>query len=79
MTKESDAECLLKAGMVLNEARKCGCDICTKMIISTDSDFLSVSTRFARIKKTNPGLLFKMLAEEWGRERILTELPELYS
>ena len=77
MTKESDAECLLKAGMVLNEARKCGCD--TKMIISTDSDFLSVSTRFAKIKKTNPGLLFKMLAEEWDRERILTELPELYS
>jgi len=69
---------MLNAGTALSEARKCGCEICTKIIISTDSDFLSVSIRFAGIKKTNPGLLFKMLVEEWDRDRILTELPELY-
>jgi hypothetical protein len=75
----TDAEKLLQSGLVLNEAMKCGCDFCVEMLLSIDSDFLLVSTRFANIRKANPKLMFQILIEEWDRLKILQELPELYN
>jgi hypothetical protein len=75
---KKDAELLLQSGIVIIEAQKCGCNYCANFLKSLDSDFLTVAVRFAKMKKTNPSLLFQILIEEWNKEKILEELPTLY-
>lgn len=74
----NDAELLLYTGKALLASYKCQCSTCLKMINGTNAEFAVVAARFAMLANKKPGLVFKILAEEWDRNRILHELPELY-
>lgn len=74
----SDAEALLVSGCVMHQCLRCECEDCKNTLKSIDPDFLMVCTRYYNLKKKNPGLMFKMLVEDWNRDKILESLPELY-
>lgn len=74
----NDAELLLHSGKALIASYKCRCSTCINMINGVNIEFATVATRFAILANKKPGLVFKILAEEWDRTRILHELPELY-
>jgi hypothetical protein len=74
-----DAEILLASGNTLLAAHKCGCERCVAIIDSVDQNFVLVATRFAGLAHKNPGLMFTILIEEWDRNKIIENIPELYS
>jgi hypothetical protein len=78
MNKEPDAIILLDAGRTLAAALECKCEECLDLMLTVDIEFIKVSTRYAQLAKRNPGLMFKILVEEWDKDRILEELPMLY-
>ena len=78
MKKEPDAIVLLDAGRTLTAALDCKCEECLDLILSVDYDFITVSTRYAQLAKSNPGLMFRIITEEWDRDKILEKLPMLY-
>lgn len=73
-----DADNLLKSGRVLIASYKCQCQQCLSIINSVDKEFALVAARFAMLANKKPGLVFKVLIEEWDRNKIIEELPELY-
>jgi hypothetical protein len=78
MKKDPDAIILLDAGRTLKAALDCECEACLDLVLTVDIEFVKISTRYARIAVSNPGLMFKMIIEEWDKDRILEELPALY-
>lgn len=79
MAQLKDADTLLTAGKTLLAAQKCNCDKCKEFLDGMDIDFVTVSTRFAQIANKDPGKMFKILIEEWDRDRIIVSMPELYT
>jgi hypothetical protein len=75
---DSEVETIIKAGRILIDAGKCLCPECVEILDNLDEDFYKVSTRLYRLTKTNPGLVYKILTEEWSKTEILEKLPELY-
>lgn len=79
MKKEPDSYKILDSGRILLAASKCGCQQCNEMLDLVAPEYILVSVRFAKLANENPGLMFKILIEEWDRNDILRRLPELYS
>lgn len=73
-----DAELLLYSGRTLIASYRCQCQACLRIINGVNEEFAVVAARFAVLANKKPGLVFKILVEEWDRTRILNELPELY-